>query len=77
MALTVVFSVCVCVCFPFFQGEWQSSVVLYSEVFAMDPCSATEEYMCSAGVAHLPPLTGGETMQSNLLGLGLNKKEPG
>lgn len=35
----------------------------------MDPCAATEEYMCSAGVAYLPPLTGGGPMQSNLLRL--------
>lgn len=58
----------VCVCIPFFF-DWQSSIVLYSEAFAMDPCAATEEYMCSAGVAYLPPLTGGGPMQSNLLRL--------
>ena len=56
---------CVCVYSLFFGAEWQSSVVLYSKVFAVDPCAATEEYMCSAGVAHLPPLTEEEAMQSN------------
>ncbi len=55
-ALSVVVGVCVCILSSGLQ--LQSSVALYSEVFAVDPCAATDEYMCSAGEAHLPPLTG-------------------
>lgn len=53
------------VVFFFFEAEWQSSFVLYSEVFAVDPCAATEEYLCSAGVC----VFGGGIMPSDLLRL--------
>lgn len=49
-----------CVCILSFESERQSTVILYSEVFAVDPCAATDECMCSAGVDHLPHLTGGK-----------------